>query len=362
MAKKDQQSFDNVNESLYKQGSTDGLPIVPPSDRRVEEMLTCTDLSPDHELARLGNREGILTVRKLAINGVMAGCNPLHMPILIAGIKALGDPDSNSIQVSVSTGSWAYLWIINGPIRNELDIQSSTGAFGPGYLSNRSVGRALGLAYKNTAKIHPEEKDMSTVGNPFKFSLIAGENEEDSPWKPLHVTEGHSPEDNTITFAGPNSFVQYIPEKFNAKSILKGMIHNTPPYMVGAKGAIATTEAALKKLVFHGLAPENANDLSEAGLSKQDVKEYIFKNSYLSENEFGGRLNKEGVEDILHPQFDSPEYMKIPVIGGPGRKSAIIGPTRGGPVTKKIGLPDNWENLLEQYKPRLERDWPETKE
>lgn len=353
------QSLEEITDSLYRKGSTDGLPIVPPTDGRVREMLRGTDLPADHVIGRLGNKDAPLTVEKLATNGVMAGCRPIHLPVLIAGAEALADPDSNAIQFSVSTGSWAYFWALNGPIRTELDVQSGVGAFGPGFRANRGIGRTLGLAYKNTTNIQPGEKDMATVGNPFKYSMVAGENEEESPWEPYHVTEGFDQRESTITLAGPNSFIGWTPYENDPKHVLEGMVTHMEPGMTGAE------LADRKSTVIHALAPYNAEELADAGMSKQDVKEYISDNSYLPASEYSRgkwadnlieQVDDGPVPSLQLPQIQDPEHLNIFTIGGVGgRFNAAIGKTLGGPVTKKIKCPDNWNELLEEY--RVEREW-----
>lgn len=347
-------SVDDVTDAMYERGASDGLPVVPPTEDRVSEMLACTTRSPESELCRLGNREGILTANKLAVNGVMAGCIPLHMPVLEAGARALADPAANAIQSSVSTGSWAYFFLVNGPIRTTLDINSGTGAFGPGFRSNRTIGRALGMAYRNTARIHPGEKDMGVQGNPFKYSLVAGENEAESPWEPYHVEHGYEPTENTVTLSAPNSFLQHAPDEMTPEGVLGDMVYNTPPQMIG----IETESFRLN--VFHSLCPFNAQELD--ALTKQEVKEYIYANSHRSREQFspgGGNLaaGTDQIEPLQRRQFDSPERIEVVVIGGSGRFDAVMGPTLGGPTTKEIELPRDWDNLVERYRERLDRNW-----
>ncbi|WP_336022790.1 hypothetical protein [Halobellus salinisoli] len=354
-----EQSLEQVNDMLYKQGATDGLPVVPPTDDRVDEMLRGTDLPSDHVIGHLGNGDTPLTVERLATNAVMAGCYAPHLPVLIAGAKALADPESNSIQFSVSTGSWAYLWVINGPIRSKLDVQCGVGAFGPGFRTNRVLGRALGLTYKNTTGIHPGEKDMATTGNPFKYSLVAGENEEESPWEPFHISQGFDETDDTITLAGPNSFIGWTPHRNDAQHVLEGMVYHMEPGMTGAE------IADRNQTVVHALAPYNAEELSDAGLSKQEVKEYLCENSYLPRNKYArgkwGDNQIEQVDDgkvpsLQLPQIADPENVKVLTIGGVGgRFNVTIGKTLGGPVTKKIEYPENYDELVEEY--AIEREW-----
>jgi len=335
----------DTSESLYRQGSTDGLPVIPPTDERVEEMLRGTDLSRDHEFGRLGNRKGALTVETVAINAVMAGCTPIHMPVLVAGATAMAHPDSNIIQVSVSTGSWAYCWIVNGPVREQLGIRSR---FGPGGRANRRIGRALGLAYKNTAIIHPGEKDMGVQGNPFKYSLLVGENEEASPWDPVHVSAGFDADESTVTLGGPNGFGQYsTAAEASASQVLKRIIYNTPPWMTGRE------RKSFRNWVIHGLAPDNAITLADAGFTKDDTKAYLCENDHLTEAErYPGFLTRDDsaeVEPIRTPRYEDPDLIKLPVIGGSGRENVAMGPSLAGPVTVKIEFPDEWEQLRAEY-------------
>jgi len=331
--------IDEVTDSAYERGTSDGLPVVPPTEDRVNDMLECTALSPESEICQFGNR---------------AGCLPLHMPVLEAGARALADPAVNAIQSSVSTGSWAYFFLVNGPIRSTLDINSGTGAFGPGFRSNRALGRALGLAYKNTARIHPGEKDMGVQGSPFKYSLVAGENEAESPWEPYHVEQGYEAAESTITLSAPNSFLQHAPDEATTEGVLADMVYNTPPQMAGIE------MESFHLNVFHSLCPFNAQELE--GLTKREVKEYIYANSHQSRERFSpGGENIAGKQDAVEPlqkrQFDSPDRIEVVVVGGSGRFDAVMGPTLGGPTTKKIDLPSNWEVLVERYRERLHRNW-----
>ena len=352
-------SLEEINNSLYRNGASDGLPVIPPTEERVEEMLRGTNLPRDEVIGTLGNRDDPITVERLATNAVMAGCKPIHLPVLVAGAKALADPFSNSIQMSVSTGSWSYFWLLNGPIRKDLDVQCDTGAFGPGHIANRTIGRALGLAYKNTTRIHPGVKDMATVGSPFKYSLIAGENEELNPWDPYHVTHGFEKDESTITLGGPQSFVCWSPYRNDAQHVLEGMVYHMNPYVIGGPlTSNAGQEQERVHTVFTALNPYNAEELDAAGMTKQEVKEYICENSHVPRYKYsrGGvtepmfnTVDSGKAPRVQLPQVSDPEYIKILTIGGGGRFNATIGKSIGGPVTKKIQVPDEWDQLLAEY-------------
>jgi hypothetical protein len=138
-----------VQRFFYNRGWTDGLPIIPPTRERVDEMLSGTDLAPDHVVGKMIPRLGKATIEKLAINAVMAGALPTAMPILVAGVEALLDPASTFGTFEVSTGSWSPFYIINGPIREQLHINASSGALSPGDIANATIGRAMALIVKN---------------------------------------------------------------------------------------------------------------------------------------------------------------------------------------------------------------------
>jgi len=352
-------TLEEINNRLYKNGATDGLPVIPPTEERVEEMLRGTNLPRDEVLGHLGNRDDPITVETLATNAVMAGCKPVHLPVLIAGVEALADPFSNSIQASVSTGSWAYFWLLNGPIREDLNVQCGTGAFGPGFRANRAMGRALGLAYKNTTRIHPGVKDMATVGSPFKYSLFAGENEERSPWEPYHVTEGYDAGESTITLSAPQSYVCWSPYRNDAHHVLEGMVYHMNPYQIGGPlRSDSDQEQERVHTVFTALNPYNAEELDAVGMTKQEVKEYVCENSHVPRHKYSrGGVSKPMFNSqdrgkapkVQLPQISDPEYIKVLSIGGGGRFNATIGKSIGGPVTKKIRLPDEWDRLIEEY-------------
>jgi len=182
--------LDEFNRFFYKRGWGDGLPLLPPTDAAVKEMLTGTDLPADHVLGKIVPRLGYATVEKIAVNAAMAGALPTHMPILVACVEAILDPHSRFGTYGVSTGSWAPFWMINGPIRNDVRVNGGSGALSPGDIANAAIGRAMGLIIKNIGGARKGIEDMGVLGNPGKYSSVIAEQEEASPWEPLHVSAG----------------------------------------------------------------------------------------------------------------------------------------------------------------------------
>ena len=175
-------SLEEVNRFFYKRGWSDGLPIIPPTEEAVAQMLTGTDLKPDHVVVKIIPRLGKATVEKIAVNAVMAGALPTYMPVLIAAVEAAYGPKSKKGPWQLgSTLSPAPFWIINGPIRNDLHVNFSSGILNPGDIANAAIGRAMGLIVKNIGGIRKGIEDMAVIGNPIKYTTVLAENEEESP-------------------------------------------------------------------------------------------------------------------------------------------------------------------------------------
>jgi hypothetical protein len=314
-------TYDQVNQFFYRKGWGDGLPITPPSQARVDEMMKGTDLPPDHVVTKLIPRMGKATVEKIATNAVMAGALPTHMPVLIAAVDALSDPKTRFDTFEVSTGSWAPLLIINGPIRNDIHVNCSSGMMSPGNIANAAIGRALGLIVKNIGGARKGIEDMGTLGDALKYTLVIGENEENSPWEPLHVEFGYKKDSSTVTVMFPNRYTQTIPAQTTAEGIATTLAGMNP-------GALST-------LI---VIPDHANRFFSEGWTKQKVKDFIKENSRRRDSRRFGQLKDED--------------FAIVVAGGPGVWMGLLSSAGGFGnyfVTREIKLPENWESLKAKY-------------
>jgi len=324
-------TYEEVNRFFYRNGWTDGLPIVPPTEAAVAEMMTGTDLPPDHVVAKVIPRMGKATVEKIAVNAVMAGALPIHMPVLIATVQALMDPKSRFDTFEVSTGSWAPFVAINGPIRHDILLNYSSGSFSPGNITNAAIGRAIGLIVKNIGGARKGIEDMGVIGNPEKYSLVIGENEEDSPWKPLQVERGFKPEDSTVTVFFPNSYVQSVPRETSAQGIAQSLADMGPWNM--------------SCLI---VIPSHAKLLAAEGWSKEKLKEFVLKNA---RSPFPAAANAGDI--LTRPPAADSDGLMILVAGGPGAWMGMlrsVGGIQNGFITKKIDLPRNWDELAAKYK------------
>lgn len=341
-------NIQEVNRFFYKRGWGDGLALIPPTEDAVAEMLTGTDLPPEHIVGTLLPRLGKATVEKIAINAVMAGALPVHMPVLLACMEALFDPAARASAFAVSTGSWAPFWIVNGPIRNQIYVNGSSGALSPGNIANAAIGRAMGLIVKNIGGMRKAIEDMGTLGNPGKYTLVLGENEENSPWEPLHVEEGFAPEDSTVSLMYPNCYAQHSPTYGTEdRDIISNLLYSLP----------TTTLGALCFLV----PPVHARRLAQKGWTKEKIRNYIaefaqapaFKHPAHYDSGKALARHKTVPMDALEPirLIADPSNIRIVVAGGPG---TFIGILTGGfssrRVIKRIRFPRNWDKLVAKYR------------
>ena len=186
-------------EQLYRLGWTDGLPVVPPTERRVAEFVERSGLSADEIVGELPERRREIAVEKIAANAVMAGCLPEYMPVVLAAAAAMLDPKFNLVGPSSSLGGSGIMVIVNGPIARELDINARNNLFGPGNRANATIGRAVRLILINACAAIPGLFDRSILGHPGKYSYCIAEAETETHWNPLHVERGFERARSAVT-------------------------------------------------------------------------------------------------------------------------------------------------------------------
>jgi hypothetical protein len=332
-----------VQQFAYRRGWTDGLPVIPPTEAAVEEMLTGTDLPRDHVVGLMVPRLGKVTVEKIAINAVMAGALPTYMPVLIAGVEALLEPRAAFGTFEVSTGSWAPFWIVNGPIREQLRVNGGSGALSPGDIANATIGRAMGLIVKNLGGARKGLEDMGVQGNPGKYTMVLAENEEAIPgWEPLHVQHGFDRGASCLTVSFPNSYLQIWPYGSDDKGILRAILANMVPRW--------------RQLTLM-VPPGHAQTLADAGWTKAELASYLYEYARVPAHqtpEFWGTPGLQRIRPPLDagspaPMLRGPDSLRVVVAGGPG---SFMGMAYGSStwVTKPVVLPSGWESLVRKYR------------
>ena len=319
----------------------DGLPVVPPTQQRVESMLGSTALDKREIIGRIPPCYGEATVEKIAANAVMAGCTPAMMRVLIPLVRAVCDERFNAHGVQATTHFAAPLVVVNGPVRGELNFHSGQNLFSNAARSNSTLGRALQLILLNIGGARPDAIDMSTLGNPGKFSYCIAENEDASPWEPLHVEQGLAREQSAISlFAveAPHGVSEHNAR--TARDVLKTISY-----------ALATVWSYRSCMFFEALvilSPEHVETIHRDGFSKQDVKQFWFENTGIplrcyEDAEGEGIQLRDTYKEITidgercYQKFRSPEAIRIVVAGGAaGKFSAVLGSWATGPRGSQV--------------------------
>ncbi len=329
-----------LDDEFEARGWSDGLPVVAPTRARVDAMLRYCDHLPHSELGTMPPRHGIVTPEILAVNAVMAGCRPEYFPVVLAAVQAMLEPAFNLFAVQATTHPCAPCVIVNGPIARELGINGRYGAFGPGVRANATIGRALRLILLNVGGAAPGVLDRSTQGQPAKYAFCVAENEAESPWPPLHVERGFALDDSTVTVTGadgPHNLNDHISE--HADGILA--------MLRGAMNDMGCNNAYLYGQPTIAFGPEHAAILAAGGLSKDDIRRFVFEQVRLprtlwAQGGMAGMFTDLFPDAAQVPIIKAPEDLLIIVVGGFGRHSSWL-PTFGDTtraVTRLIARAD----------------------
>jgi hypothetical protein len=315
----------------------DALPVVPPTEERVRKMLNATERDPREVIGRIPPCYGEATVEKIAANAVMAGCLPAMMRVLIPLVRAVCDERFNAHGVQATTHFAAPLIVVNGPVRIELGFHCRQNVFSNVARANSTLGRALQLMLLNLGGARPDGIDMSALGNPGKFSYCIAENEEESPWEPLHVDAGLARGQSAVSLLAaeaPHGVSEHNAR--TARAVLKAITY-----------ALATVWGYRFCKVFEALvvlSPEHVHTIHRDGFSKQDVREFLFENTGVPLRCYGGEDPGEGSQmrglyqeividgEPCYQKFRGPDAIQIVVAGGTaGKFSAVLGSWSTGP-------------------------------
>jgi hypothetical protein len=311
-----------LNQFFIERGWSDGLPIVPPTEEAVETMLAGVNGEPNDIVARIPPAWGQATLEKIAINAVMAGCLPEYMPLIVTAVKTMCEQPFKLQSLQPTTHPASPLVIVNGPIARKLNINSKAGAFGPGWRSNATIGRAIRLILMNIGGAFPGKLDMSTQGQPSKYTFCIAENEEESPWEPLHVEKGFDVSASVVTVAGVEN-----PHNINDHTAV-----TAEEVLTTIVGSIATLGSnnvlAQRGNPVLALGPEHAATIAKGGFSKRDVKAYIHEKARIPRNRlYEGLVTRRFPdlgEDASIPVTLNQEDLIIIVVGGAGKHSSFL--------------------------------------
>lgn len=327
-----------ANELFQRNGWTDGLPIVPPTEAGVRAFLHAAHLEADHVLGVEPVRRRRITAEKVAIAAVMAGCLPEYMPVVTAVICAMCEPQFGLHGSTASTGGSTPMIIVNGPVRTQIGMNATHNAFANASRANATIGRTVRLFLLNVLGGHPGQLDRSTLGHPGKFTFCLAEDEEDSPWLPLSVERGIPAGTSAVTVMAVESPHQIMNEwTHDPKEILDtyaaAIRVNMLTYSIW-EGNYAMVIPCMHRQIF-----------AEANWSKQNIRDYIFEVARVARKEWrtvgkaavAGRKDEEQIYRALR----SPDDLLVIAAGGPaGGFGAIVPPWYGKKslaVTMPIG-------------------------
>jgi hypothetical protein len=299
-------------EHYYRQGWTDGLPVVPPIQEFVDEFLAQTSRAADEVVFRVDHLDRQCTVRDAAINAVMAGCRPEYFPVVLAALQAFSDAGPAMAQ---STTGQAQMFIINGPVRERIGVNCTHNILGPGDRANATIGRTMRLVILNVLDVRPHDLDQSTQGTPAKYVFCFGENEEDSPWEPYHVEHGFPAETSVVTARMVRSTLHVehrstqepreILETIADSMSYSGGIYEAPPFNTTASSVVI-------------MGPEHARIVAGGGWSKADVRQFLWERwgKHIRDlRRFGKVIELESEPDDAFIHEGGPEDVKVVVAG-----------------------------------------------
>lgn len=326
-----------ANELFQRNGWTDGLPIVPPTEELVRRFLDAAALGAGDAVGVEPVRRRRITAEKTAIAAVMAGCLPEYMPVVVALVRAVCEPAYGLHGCTASTGGCAPFVVVNGPIRREIGMNATHNALANGSRANATIGRALRLLIINVLGGIPGGLDRSTLGHPGKFTFCVAEDEEDSAWASLAAERGVPAGASAVTVLAAESPHQVMNEwTRDPREIL-----DTYAAAIRANMLTYSIWAGNYALV---IAKQQRDTITDAGWRKADIREYVFKAARVRRADWR-TVGKSAVasrkdEDAVYTALRSPDDLLVVAAGGPaGGFGVVVPPWYGAKslaVTKTI--------------------------
>jgi hypothetical protein len=271
---------------------------------------------------------GEATLTRVAACAVLAGCRPAYFPVVVAAARAVLDPAFNLHGQAVTTQPAGQLVVVNGPVREAIGVNSGMGALGPGYRANLTIGRAVRLLVTLTGGGMPGRLDRATLGHMGKVGFCVAENEEASPWEPLHVERGFAAEQSVVTVIGSDAPLSVSDHRSRTPEDLA--------YVLGwaAASEWSTNWWPLAEPTVFVICPEHAEMFRAAGWTKQRLRTFLFEQV----RKPAAQLRRGETTPFVHaadraalvPKWASPDGIVLIVAGGEaGRYSAVLGPCTG---------------------------------
>jgi hypothetical protein len=357
-----EQALSDVNRLFLKNQWSDGLPVIPPTEKQIEWILTGTDHPADEEVIKIMPRGGIATVTTVAVCLAMAGGRPEYLPILMAALKAMGQPRFRHELMNATTCSVYPVVIVSGPVAKQIRLGSGYGCLGPDPLhpAGASIGRAIRLLLQNVGGAVPGSGTMSIYGGPARYTnIVFAEDERNLPpdWPSLGEEQGFPRGDNIVTAYAVSSTTNVPGGEVGNEASALATLNRAAGAMGVANGnywvyPYNPDGAAGILLMAHG----SARGLSRLGWSKEKVRRYLWQHSKVPASRIGPEIsawwipNKQIMQDPMPISMEA-EGIKIVIAGGDQSGHMMwlqVGCCPEGLTSAPISLPKNWNDLLDQ--------------
>ena len=315
-------------EFFFDKPWSDGLPVVPPTEERLEAMLAGANRDPDEVIGEVPPLLGRADVRTIALHAVMAGCRPAYMPVLVAAMEAILAEEFNVGGVQATLSCAAPLLIVNGPRAAEIGLRGGLGCFGPGSRANATIGRAVRLLLLNAGGGIPGVTSMSTFSQPGRFTYCVAENEAESPWPSLAASKGFDAGENVVTAVNVEGPCMVWDDASDAPERMLPSIADAMSHL-GAWNCWASTDLVV------AMSPQQAAVCAGRGYSKEDVHRRLCEIAGRSVGELktGGHFRENRVRSFPFPVDLDDDGAFVPTIKDAERLLLIVAGGVPGPMT-----------------------------
>lgn len=303
---------------------TDGLPIVIPTQARVDRMLKGLNKAPDTILAtEIGPTGANITVHDICVNAVMAGCKPEYMPIISAAFKAMSQPRYNFLQSVTTSHPGGNLVLVSGPMSKAVGVWGGQGCLGPGFQANATIGRAVNLTLINVCRSVPGICDLDCLASQAEYTYCFAEDPTYSPWRTINE-ELYDADTTTVTVLKaepPHDIIDFLSP--TASDLLDTICDSCT--------TLGSNNSYIPGPLIIIITPDHAKLFERDGYTKKMIQDHIHKYTFhqwsMVQNRGLRPVRPEGFDD-MHPipVTRSPEDVLVVVAGGKGGHSAVILP------------------------------------
>ena len=332
--------MEEVMDFLNAEHIGDGLPIIPPTEARLEKMYAYCPFSPNEILWReVGPAGKDVNVRDVAIAAIMAGCKPHAMPVLITAFRALSDARYNLLQSVTTSHPGGNLVLVSGPIAQEIGLSGKQGCMGPGYPANATLGRAVNLVIMNVCRSVPGICDLDCLASQAEFTYCFAEEPSLAQW-PM-INEEHY---NALT---TTVYVLKAEPQHDIIDFLSLNGHDLLDTLTDCCTTLGSNNAYIPGPLVLTLTPDHGIMLKNSGYTKDMIREHIHLRVVHDVPMVSGR----GLVPVRPPEFAdkhpmpvtrSPKDVEIVVVGGRGGHSGVILPwaLHSESIVLPVALPD----------------------